>query len=222
MTLISHRGLALPVLTENTMGAFRTVMTTPCRFIEMDVHKTKDGVPVVFHDSTLDRVAGVSGEIHSMTWNRLQEIKLPCGESIPSLFHVLSEFQNNVKFDIEIKSKDTAEAVLQDILSAGISTDNVIVTSFKWEEIEMMRQLAPGIKTGLISTCFPRCCIRKCQKIGSNVAVLFHQTITKGVVEYAKSRGIEVYAFTVNNKKRIKSLLGYGVAKVITDVPTIL
>jgi glycerophosphoryl diester phosphodiesterase len=204
------------------MGTFRTVMTTPCRFIEMDVHKTKDGVPVVFHDSTLDRVAGVPGEIHTMTWARLQEIKLPCGENIPSLFHVLSEFQNNVKFDIEIKSKDTAEAVLQDILSAGISVDNVIVTSFKWEEIEKMRQLAPGIKTGLISACLPRCCIHKCHKIGANVAVLFHKTVTKGVVEYAKSRGIEVYAFTVNNKKRIETLLNYGVAKIITDTPTIL
>jgi glycerophosphoryl diester phosphodiesterase len=157
-----------------------------------------------------------------MTWSRLQEIKLPCGENIPSLFHVLSEFQNNVKFDIEIKSKDTAEAVLQDILSAGISVDNVIVTSFKWEEIEKMRQLAPGIKTGLISACLPRCCIHKCHKIGANVAVLFHKTVTKGVVEYAKSRGIEVYAFTVNNKKRIETLLDYGVAKIITDTPTIL
>ncbi|AGE55529.1 glycerophosphoryl diester phosphodiesterase [Acanthocystis turfacea Chlorella virus MN0810.1] len=222
MPLISHRGLVLPPLTENTMATFRTVLTTPCRFIELDVRKTKDGVPVVFHDATLDRVAGVPGEVREMSWERLQQIELHGGEKIPSLYHVLSAFKDNVKFDIEIKSSNTVDPVLQDILSSGVPLDNVIITSFKWGEVEKMRKIAPYIRTGLISTCFPRCCIRKCQKMGANVAVLFHQTITKDVVKYATDRNIEIYAFTVNNQKRIKTLLSYGVSKIITDTPAAL
>ena len=139
MSLISHRGLVSPSFTENTMETFRAVTTTPCRFIEFDVRKTKDGVPVVFHDPNLKRVAGVSGLVHAMEWDRLKEIKLKGGERIPSLIQVLSELKNDVKFDIEIKTEHTAAAVLQDIASSRVSPEDVIITSFKWKEIEEIR-----------------------------------------------------------------------------------
>jgi glycerophosphoryl diester phosphodiesterase len=222
MNLISHRGLVSPSFIENTMETFRAAATTPCRFIEFDIRKTKDGVPVVFHDPSLKRVAGVSGLVHAMTWDRLKEIKLPGGEKIPSLSQVLTELKNDVMFDIEIKTENTALAVLQDIVASRVSPDNVIITSFKWKEIEEIRHLAPELKTGLISSFFPLRCIRKCHKIGATVAVLFHVCLTEDVVAYAKSLGVEVYAFTVNDKERIETLLSYGVDKIITDVPTVL
>ncbi|AGE56516.1 glycerophosphoryl diester phosphodiesterase [Acanthocystis turfacea Chlorella virus NE-JV-2] len=222
MSLISHRGLVSPAFTENTIGTFRAVMTTPCRFIEFDVRKTKDGVPVVFHDPHLKRIAGVPGWVHAMEWSRLKEINLKGGERIPSLLQVLSEFKNDVKFDIEIKTENTAAAVLQDIATSRVSPEDVVITSFKWKEIEEVRKIAPEVKTGLISSGFPLRCIRKCHKIGANVAVLFHACVDADVVEYAKSRGVEIYVFTVNDKQRIETLLEYGVEKVITDTPTIL
>ena len=221
MSLIAHRGLVSPNFTENTMETFRAAATTPCRFIEFDVRKTKDGVPVVFHDPSLKRVAGVPGLVHAMTWDRLKEIKLLGGEHIPSLSQVLCELRNDVMFDIEIKTENTASVVLQDIIASRVSPEDVIITSFKWKEIEEIRQLAPKLKTGLISSFFPLRCIRKCHKIGASVAVLFHACLTEDVVAYAKSLGVEVYAFTVNDKERIETLLSYGVNKVITDTPAI-
>ncbi|AGE53411.1 glycerophosphoryl diester phosphodiesterase [Acanthocystis turfacea Chlorella virus GM0701.1] len=222
MNLIAHRGIVSPAFTENTMETFRAVTTTPCRFIEFDVRKTKDGVPVVFHDPNLRRVAGAPGLVHSMEWDRLKEIKLKGGERIPSLLQVLSELKNDVKFDIEIKTENTAAEVLQDIVTSRVLPEDVIITSFKWKEIEEVRKIAPEVKTGLISSCFPLRCIRKCHKIGANVAVLFHVCVDADVVAYAKSRGVEIYAFTVNEKQRIQTLISYGVDKVITDTPTVL
>ena len=56
--LIAHRG-ASGYAPENTLAAFKLALDMGARFLEMDVHLTRDGHPVVIHDQDLKRIAGV-------------------------------------------------------------------------------------------------------------------------------------------------------------------
>ncbi len=215
--LISHRGYSAK-FPENTMLAFRKSN----KFIEFDVRKTRDNVPIVFHDSTLDRTTGTSGKVTDHTWDQIQKITIRgCSEKIPSLNQVLSEFGNDFDYDIEIKTKKTAHLVVDAIHKSCIPYDKILVTSFVWEEIKSIRKLDGKIPTGLITLLRPERAIRKSKELGCSHVVLHHHTISQKTVDLATNLGIKVFAYTVNDIDEIRRLFGYGVSAIITDNPNI-
>jgi len=221
--IIAHRGWSAKY-PENTLEAFRAAITVPrSRVIEFDVRKTKDDVPIILHDSTLDRTSTGKGSVINCTWEDLQSVSIKgSNQKIPSLHDVFSEFKNDIGYDVEIKTKDTAKLVVDEIIRSGISYENVLVTSFKWDEIEAVRRLDPSILTGLISVIRPERAIRKCVHLGCPVVVLNHRVITKDVMRYADECGIDVYAYTVNDRDIMQKLVGYGVKAIVTDNPDII
>lgn len=108
----AHRGLhdnagAAP---ENSMAAFRRAVEAGYG-IELDVQMTKDGIPVIFHDGTLERMCGVKARIEDYTYEQLQQFKLADSEqSIPKLEDMLALVDGRVPLIVEIKSetKDVA------------------------------------------------------------------------------------------------------------------
>src|SRR5512141_2346350 len=75
--IIAHRGNAAE-FPENTLQALESAVDLGLKHVEFDVQLTADNVPVVFHDSTLDRVADRPDSVHELTWAQLAEI--PVGE----------------------------------------------------------------------------------------------------------------------------------------------
>jgi glycerophosphoryl diester phosphodiesterase len=216
--LIGHRGCSTS-FPENTMIAFRNVIP---RVIEFDVRKTKDNVPIVLHDNTLDRTTTFSGNVKDFTLSELNKVSIRnSSEKIPTLNQVLDEFKDEYIYDIEIKTCDTACLVVDAIQKSNIPYENFIVTSFKWGEIEKIREIDDKIPTGLISIIRPAKTIRKAFEIGCKIVVLNHRLVSREIVEYATDRGIAVFAYTVNDLTDIKNLLSYGVKAIITDNPNI-
>ncbi len=88
---------------ENSMEAFRKA--AKCRYgIELDVQLTKDMVPVVFHDFTLERMCGKAGKVCEYTYEELKELKLAKSEQgIPTLQEVLKMINGRVPLVIEYK-----------------------------------------------------------------------------------------------------------------------
>lgn len=103
--LYAHRGLhdnntAAP---ENSLPAFRKAVEEGYG-IELDVQLTKDRVPVVFHDFTLDRVCGVSGRVDEYTYEELQKFPLCTSEEkIPTFDEVLKVIDGKVPLIVELK-----------------------------------------------------------------------------------------------------------------------
>jgi glycerophosphoryl diester phosphodiesterase len=75
--IIAHRGNAAE-FPENTLQALESAVELGLKHVEFDVQLTADNVPVVFHDSTLERVADRTDSIHELSWAQLAEI--PVGE----------------------------------------------------------------------------------------------------------------------------------------------
>lgn len=212
--LIAHRGYSA-MYPENTITAFRKARG---KVVEFDVRKTLDNVPVVIHDRTLDRTTTGTGDVKKHTWEHIKDLHIKgCDERVPSLDQVLQTFGDEYSYNIEIKSSDTADVVVDSIKKSALPYGNTLVTSFKWDEIKSIRKLDDRINTGLISIVRPERAIRECVRIGCEVAVLNHLIITRDVVNYAEKNGIEVYSFTINSVDEARKLIDYGVAGIISD-----
>jgi glycerophosphoryl diester phosphodiesterase len=83
--IIAHRGNAAEY-PENTLQALASAVELGLRHLEFDVQLTSDNVPVVFHDSTLERVADRPDSIHDLTWAQLAEIPVGEGKRFGSRF----------------------------------------------------------------------------------------------------------------------------------------
>ncbi len=103
--LYAHRGLHdnKTDAPENSMKAFEKAVDAGFG-IEMDIQLTKDNVPVVFHDFTLNRICGVDGKVRNYTYEELQQFPLcRSKERIPKLEDVLKMVNGRVPLIVEFK-----------------------------------------------------------------------------------------------------------------------
>ncbi len=115
--LWAHRG-ASSVAPENTMSAFAAAVACGADGLELDIHLSRDGIPVVIHDETLDRTTDGQGQVGDKTWPQLQMLDAGswfstdfAGESIPALENVLESFGGQVRLNLEIKEFGAGLAV---------------------------------------------------------------------------------------------------------------
>lgn len=116
----AHRGLHdnTSEAPENSMAAFRKAVEAGLG-MELDVQVTKDGVPVIFHDFTLQRICGVEGKVVNHTYEELQTYTLcDSGERIPRLADLLEMVDGRVPLIVEIKAEtaDVSGCVIIDRL----------------------------------------------------------------------------------------------------------
>ncbi len=148
MKIIAHRGAA-GYAAENTMTAFGIALEMGAHLIETDVRLTSDGVPVLVHDATLERVAGDTRQVADLTLDQLQTVQLKGGETIPSLEQALSALGRAIRFDLEIKEATALEPALAVVQRLHL-VDAVLVTSFAPSDVRRAKRLCPTVKTGLI------------------------------------------------------------------------
>lgn len=106
----AHRGGAREK-PENTLEAFRHAMTLGVEEVEFDVHLTRDGLPVVHHDATLERMTDASGAIADFTFDELRRVTINAtAETIPSLDEVLELLRKGpLRLRLELKADSRGE-----------------------------------------------------------------------------------------------------------------
>lgn len=143
----AHRGYAQDV-PENTLAAFAAAQKFGVEWMEIDVNTTADGVVIVFHDFTLNRVAGIPGKVAEKTWQEIQQITLKGGHKIPSLAQVLQEFPE-LKFNIDVKDEGSMRELPAVVAQAG-AVDRVRIASFSERRragtVRALKKLVPGQK----------------------------------------------------------------------------
>ncbi|MDH3915170.1 MAG: glycerophosphodiester phosphodiesterase family protein [Chromatiales bacterium] len=153
--LIAHRGWASRY-PENSLEALEAALDAGARFVEFDVQLSADGVPVLLHDSTLDRTAALPGCVHDMDWGRLAEIRI--GEStrlgdayaqvrLPSLAQAcrLLESWPGARAFVEIKTESLQRFGLERVLDRCLEQteslgDRGIITSYSDDLLSLARE----------------------------------------------------------------------------------
>ena len=141
MKIYAHRG-ASAEYPENTMAAFQRAIDLGADGIELDVHLSADGVPVVIHDETVDRTTDVTGPVSAMTAAELGSIDAGRGHGVPTLADVLDLVGNTLHVNIEIKSNQAGQAVIDEVNRRPDL--RWAISSFDWDVLRFVKGALPG------------------------------------------------------------------------------
>lgn len=145
---------------ENSLSAMRAAIDAGYG-IELDVQPSSDGIPMVFHDYSLERLTFETGPIKTRIAAELQAMTLIGGdEGIPTLEQVLQTVAGKVPLLVEIKDQDGAlgpdvgalEAMTAPLLAAYKGP--LAVMSFNPHSMAAMARLAPNVPRGLTTCSF--------------------------------------------------------------------
>ncbi len=244
--IIGHRG-ASAVAPENTMAAFREAIAVGSDGIEFDVRLTRDGVPVVIHDNSLHRTAGLPQRIADLTRAELKSVdvgswfarkkNLPPGsfanETVPSLRDLFTLFEsNNLTLCLEMKCDSVeeyaplAEACSRLIAEHGLK-ERVIVECFKLPALTILKKTDASIKTAALfepsfstpSVLLDQSLVNQATAVGASYLALHHRLVRRSLVEKAKLAGLRVALWTVDDPTWIERARAMGIEALITNDP---
>ncbi|MFF3502520.1 glycerophosphodiester phosphodiesterase [Streptomyces sp. NPDC003247] len=221
----AHRGGAADGL-ENTAAQFRQAVATGYRYIETDVHATRDGRLVAFHDATLDRVTDGAGRIADLPWADVRHARVGGREPVP-LFEELLETFPEVRWNVDVKAESALHPLLNLIGRAG-AWDRVCVGSFSEARVLRAQRLAgPRLATSygtrgvlnlrLRSWGVPAALRRSAVAAQVPETQSGIQVVDRRFVRAAHARGLQVHVWTINEADRMHRLLDLGVDGIMTD-----
>jgi len=221
--VIGHRG-AKGHIAENTLVSIKKAIELGADGVEIDVFLCKSGEIVVFHDKKLDYLTNGKGLIESKTLSELKKLRvLGTNEQIPTLNEVFDIIDKNTFLNIELKGSNTAKSSL-DIVKEQLNNNkvlynNILFSSFNWEELQDLRDLDSKIKIALVTGKDPLMAIGPALKLGAIAINPTYKKLNKKVIEEIFKAGLKVYTWTVNDKEDIKRMKKLGVNGIITDFP---
>jgi glycerophosphoryl diester phosphodiesterase len=243
--IIAHRG-ASALAPENTLAAFRKAIEDGADGIEFDVRIAKDGVPVVFHDSTLRRMVKKEGRTSHFTSEELQTLDVGAwfngknplradgkflGETVPTLenlFAFLKGYQGRLY--LEMKGSLAEIYALAEVVAKSIrQTDflpQIIVKSFKLEAIEKVKTLLPEVYTAALFAPKILTILRKQSRLierakdcNANELSLHYSLATEKLVRKARTEGMPTAIWTADHPIWVRRALEIGIHAIITNNP---
>jgi glycerophosphoryl diester phosphodiesterase len=237
----AHRGGAAQG-DENTAEAFARSVQYGYRYVETDVHATRDGVAVVLHDATLDRVTGglrigddatqrhpkprVTGArrtpVAALSYAELAQFRVAGTSAIPRLDEVLDAWPQ-IKFNIDVKSDAAVRPTVQAVARAGAG-ERVLLASFSDTRIRLMRALTQGmVATSMAQREVARLWLAS--RVGARlnlapciVAAQIPRSIARRrFIDHAHRLGLQVHVWTVDDPGEMAGLLDLGVDGIMTD-----
>ena len=226
---MAHRGFS-PDGLENSMAAFRAAVELGYRYLETDVHTTADGVLLVFHDPSLDRVTDGTGRISRLAAGTVATARIGGLEPIP-LFRELASAFPGVRLNLDVKDWSSVPSLAAAIEQHGVH-DQVLVASFsdrrrRAVQNRLSRPVAgsAGIVCNALFTVLgpvlPARAIRRAMRgvHALQVPVRYGaiRVVTPGFVRRAHRHGLQVHVWTINDPAEMHRLLDLGVDGIVTD-----
>ena len=242
---VAHRGGA-GLAPENTLAAFRQGLAFQADAVELDLHMSRDGALVVAHDPDLKRATGAPGDIHALTLAQLQQRNAAATykdktiepQRIPTLEEVLELARGQASVQIEIKVRaDGAryagiEAKVVEAVWRYEMIDDVVVISFDFPTLHDIAALEPRLPTcALFSTSYvSRLGVRRADaEVAQDIASqgfrcvgAKYDTMTQGLFQAFRARGIQVGVWTVNDEADMRKFAAMGVHFITSDRPDLL
>lgn len=213
--VIAHRG-ASGYEYENSRAAFRAAKARGADGIELDIHAAADGVLFVHHD---ELVSGV--HITRSSAAQVRSLRLPNGESVPTLEDALAVIDPALQVFIEVKSLPVEfdDRLLGALESGGGS--RCAVHAFDHRIVQRLGLARPALVRGVLLASYPLHPLEALQDTGATVLWEDHTLIDAALVDALHGAGYRIYAWTVDDPEDMRRLLALHVDGLCTNVPDV-
>lgn len=228
---MAHRGYS-GFYPENTLIAFKEAIKESYDYLELDVRLSKDEVPIIIHDATINRTSnGGKQFVHDLTLEQLKSYDYGSwfdekfsGETIPTLEELFQLVEKeNIKLNVELKNgpiiPENLEEKVLDLVYKYNLQNRVLFSSFDHQSLLRLYELDKTIKAGLV---FHVNLIDMYNYVDSLEMKVYsihpnYFYITEEMVSEAHKRGIKVNAYTVDDVQLAKHLKNLKVDGLITN-----
>jgi len=218
----AHRG-ETESAPENSLPSIIHAMEKGYQSVEIDVQLTKDGIVVLHHDPTLQRMTGTPVRVSDLTFEELNSFVIgydPDSQPIliPTLTEVLAATKDNVRLLIDLKPYGPSDALVSEVvrqIQAFEMQEQVYIQSFDLTSLKQVRSLDPEIKIGQILYF----ALGKLNELDVDFYTIEQTMLTETFVKQAHGAGREIWVWTVNSTKNMKEVLKFQVDGIITDYP---
>lgn len=232
LMIIAHRGFA-SVFPENTLAAIQGAYDLGADGVETDVRLTRDGVPIIMHDETVDRTTNGTGAVARLTLEQIRRLDAcskfrttwePC--MVPTLEEVLNVARGRTKLLLHLQGAypPTGLREVARMISQAQLGDQVIIIDFDHDQLRQLHALDPSLAIGFLYTAvppfdqlpsgYPDAVLLPADSLLAMGSAAGHY-----YVRSAKALGVDVAVWTVDSPTEARALLALGNVRIVTDLP---
>lgn len=218
---------------ENTLAGIEAALRLSADAIEIDVHCTSDGVPVLLHDETVDRTTDGAGNVHDMPLAVVQSLDAGAkqfapkfqGERIPTLAEVLDLTKGKALLQIEVKQAGIQDAVVHAVHDAGAIPD-CEVHSFGAKVVKAFREREPRMSAALLTD--GRRVVdwedffSFALSLGAQGVSVYYSFAKPELVRAGQLRSLTYMVWTVDDEGDIARLVDAGVDSICSNFPDLV
>ena len=229
--IVGHRGDRAEA-PENTMVSLELAMDE-LDFGETDVQLSRDGVPVLFHDTTLERLTGERDTVGELDLTQLRRLDVGssygdeyAGERIPTLDEFLEALatRETARALVELKADWTVEEVrtVIDLVERHGLRGRVVLQSFSLETLFAVQRVSPSTPRIMLIRELPAEPVALAERLGviGFGTTAASVTAVPGALEALHEAGIAVLCYTLNTHDHWQEVSALGVDGIITDQPS--
>lgn len=234
--IIGHRGAAA-YAPENTLESIQTAADLGIEWVELDVKLTRDQVPIIFHDDTLERTTGVTGKVADISYADIAQLDAGSwfgdsfiGVKIPTLEEAVNVLiERDMGLNLEIKpcpgrEKETAEVALDVLSKIWDDHERLLISSFQHVSLEAARDVARDWHRGLLigGEEMPENWREMAEYLDVTAMNLGTKFITREIAEAVAAEDYKCLVYTVNDPDLARTLQGWGVDSLFSDEPDLI
>jgi len=234
VALTAHRG-ASHSCPENTIPAMERAVACGADFIEFDLRTTADGVPVLLHDSTIDRTSDGTGRPEDHTLAGLKEFNFSwfAGGArlekpifgrleIPTFEDVLAAFRGRVCMNVQMYTEGAGLDAVCALYRRYEMFDHAYLTIADWSVAERVRRIDPRIEICMTPGWHERASpenLRRCREFGCRFVQPVRDAVNAETVELCRRLGLRENVFYADTPEDFRRLRDMGVRGIMTNRP---
>ncbi|MBC7320341.1 glycerophosphodiester phosphodiesterase [bacterium] len=222
--VIAHRG-ASAYAPENTFPAFELALKMGSCGIETDIHCTKDNIPVLIHDATVDRTTNGSGRVNDLTLEEIKKLDAGswfspefAGTQVPTLEEFLKAFGGKTHLVLEIKDEKATEKTFTLVKDLGLLDDSTFI-SFNIKVLREIIKLEPNANVGFLTNYVDEELIKMVKDSNIKQICPYAPPLTDSTVEMIRSYGLDIRVWGVDTEDVMGKMIDLGIYTMTVNFP---
>jgi glycerophosphoryl diester phosphodiesterase len=228
--IIAHRG-ASAYEPENTLRAFERAIEMGATMIELDVHLSRDGHPVIIHDADLSRTANITGRVDELRLDEIQCLDVGIGERVPTLGQVIDLVRGRAQLYIELKGQQTPSVVVDTLRHTDFIDEAIAGSFYPWLP-QKVKFLEPAIRTSLLvsgrdrqehfidwALAIEANYVHPCWERSSDEP---HKLLTPELIATIRGHDLGIILWHEERPEELRELSGLDVDGICTNTPDVL